>query len=244
MTYSLYLDDGGHPADRPQVIASGFLSTEEKWLQFEPEWVSAVKQIGLGDVFHMTEFEGAFRGKPEKWDILNSLISIVMEHTEGTFISIVDMEDYRRVNHEYPLEECIGKPYAIAARCVAAGINQWKAEHFKKDDRLLVFIEDGTLHRGDMEEVFKRDALPVPQSCQKPRPLFSQRTCFRGRSAISTRKIRNAGRCAESFQSPLSALRVGTERNRCLRRWHSTTSRSVTPSLPTCNSYSTRRQRE
>lgn len=170
VNYSLYLDDGGHPADRPQVIASGFVSTEEKWLAFEPEWVSAVKEIGLGDVFHMAEFEQAFRGKPEKWGILNNLISIVMKHTIGTFISIVDMADYRRVNEEYPLEECIGKPYAIAARCVAAGINKWKAAEFKKDDRLLVFLEDGTLHRGDMEEVFKRDALPVPQPVPKATP--------------------------------------------------------------------------
>lgn len=178
MNYSLYLDDGGHPVDRPYVMAAGFVSTEEKWLEFEPRWVSAVKQIGLGDVFHMTEFERVFRGKPEKWDILNNLISITIQYTQGTFSAVVDMADYRAVNKEYPLEECIGKPYAIAARSVAAAINKWKAESFSKDDKLLVFVEDGTLHRGDMQEGFRRDELPIPLPVPKSTPAMQPADMF------------------------------------------------------------------
>ena len=172
LNYSAYVDDGGHPADRPAVIASGFLATEENWLRFEPKWRDVVKRCHLkDDVFHMADFEQKFAGKPEKWDILNELITIIRDHAEATLIAMVDMTDYKSVNREYPLEECIGKPFAIAARCVARNINLWKKNFFHANrDKLLVFVEDGTLHRGDMEEVFKRDALPIPTPVPKSTP--------------------------------------------------------------------------
>ena len=36
--YALYIDDGGHPADRPFLVAAGFLSRKEKkWKAFEQQ---------------------------------------------------------------------------------------------------------------------------------------------------------------------------------------------------------------
>jgi len=168
--YAVYLDDSGHPNDQPYVIAAGFLSTEQGWLAFEPEWKAALAKHKIGDVFHMVEFLREKRSKQEEGDVLEDLTQIIRKHVHATFSAIVKMDDYKKVNDVYPLEESMGTPYAVAARSVAKFINEWKAQFFKLGDNLLVFIEDGTKHTGDMEEAFRRDHLPVPQKVPKSHP--------------------------------------------------------------------------
>lgn len=164
--YAIYLDDGGHPADQPYVIAAGFLSTKEGWLAFESEWKAALRKHAVGDVFHMTDFHGK-RTKREEGKVLEDLTGITVRHAQAAFSVIVEMKAYRKVNELYPLEECIGTPYAIAARTVAKGINVWKSKFYRPEDTLQVFVESGTKHTGDMEEAFRRDHLPVPQKIPK-----------------------------------------------------------------------------
>jgi len=164
--YAAYLDDSGHPADQPCVIAAGFLSTREKWQAFELEWKAALAKHQLGDVFHMTDFHGK-HPKRKEGQVLEDLTALIVSHTEAVFSVIVEMQAYKKVNEVYPLEECIGTPFAIAARTVAKGINRWKAKFYKPEDILQVFVEAGTKHMGDMEEAFRRDHLPVPQKFSK-----------------------------------------------------------------------------
>jgi len=164
--YAAYLDDSGHPDDQPYVVVAGFLSTKEGWLTLETEWNAALRKHEIGDVFHMTDFHG-MRTKKEEGKVLEDLTGITVRHTQATFSVIVEMEAYKKLNDLYPLEEWIGTPYAIAARTVAKGINEWKAKFYKTEDSLQVFVEAGTKHMGDMEEAFRRDHLPVPQKVQK-----------------------------------------------------------------------------
>ena len=166
--YAVYLDDSGHPDDQPYIVVAGFLSTEEKWLAFEKEWKVALDRYRLGSVFHMVDFERAKR--KDRGKVLESLTAIISKHTMATFCIIVEMKGYRKVNEIYPLEECIGTPYAIATRTLATQINHWKKKFFKPGDHLLVFVEDGAKHKGDMEETFRRDLLPVPQTVPKAHP--------------------------------------------------------------------------
>ena len=168
--YAAYLDDSGHPNDQPFVVVAGFLSTEAKWLAFEAAWKAALKRNCLSSVFHMTEFETSGDDQKAKGLILQDLTTVINEHVEAAFSVTLDMEAYKRVNEQYALEEYMGKPYAMAARAVARGINTWKRNYFKKGDHLLVFIEHGTKHRGDMEETFRRDKLPIPQTVPKKHP--------------------------------------------------------------------------
>jgi hypothetical protein len=167
--YAVYLDDSGHPADQPYVIAAGFLSTKEGWLAFEREWKAVLRKHMIGDVFHMADFHGK-RTKREEGKVMEDLTRIIVRRAQAAFSVIVEMKAYRKVNELYPLEECIGTPYAIAARAVAKGINEWKAKFYKPEDSLRVFVEAGTKHMGDMEEAFRRDHLPVPQKIPKAHP--------------------------------------------------------------------------
>ncbi len=165
--YRVYLDDSGHPNDQPYVIVAGFLSTEERWLTFEQAWEPLLIRHNLGTVFHMVDFEASKRTRREKGRILEDLTTVINNHVQTALSAAVDMHGYRRVNEFYALEEGIGTPYAVAARAVARGINSWKQRFFDQCDRLSVFIEEGTKHRGDMEEAFRRDKLPVPRTVPK-----------------------------------------------------------------------------
>ena len=166
--YAAYLDASGHPNDQPFVVVAGFIATESQWLAFEKPWKDALQRHGLGDVFHMTDFEA--QGRKDRGIVLDDLIDIINHHTASHFSCAVEMSAYRKINDAYILEEAIGTPYSIAARGIARNINLWKEKCFRKDDHLLIFIEEGTKHHGDMEEAFRRDLLPIPQKVPKDHP--------------------------------------------------------------------------
>jgi hypothetical protein len=166
--YEVYLDVSGSPDDQPYVLIAGFLATKDQWLSFEPEWKRLLKRYNLGEVFHMTDFEAGRR--KNRGIILDALTDVINAHTKAHFSCSVKMESYRKVNEIYPLEEAIGTPYSIVARGIARNINLWKLKYFREGDRVLIFVEEGTKHHGDMEEAFRRDDLPIPQKVPKGHP--------------------------------------------------------------------------
>jgi hypothetical protein len=137
--FALYMDDGGHPVDKPYVTIGGYVSTEEKWLKFETEWKHKLDYFGLEYPFHMTDFM-AIPMKPVRrnW-ILGTLATIVEKHTCGRFGSAISMDSYHRVSDLYLLEEMMGAPLAIIAREIARQMNVWKRDNFGADDKMLIF---------------------------------------------------------------------------------------------------------
>ncbi len=168
--YALYMDDSGHPDDQPYVAVAGFIATETEWLEFEPAWKAALKRDGLTEPFHMTDFMAEGRPPKERDLILRRLSHVIASNTRACFTGVIEVAAYRRVNEIYALQECLGAPYAVAARLLAIEMNKWTHRNLKSDDHLLLFAESGTKHRGDMIEVFKRDELPEPVSVPKLHP--------------------------------------------------------------------------
>jgi hypothetical protein len=166
--YEGYFDASGHPDDRPFVVVAGFLATEKQWLEFEHSWNAALKRHNVGETFHMTDFESQLR--KDRGKVLDDLTDIIITHTIASFSCSVEMASYRKYNEIYALEERIGAPYAMAARGLAMTINQWKPHNVGAQDKLLLFVEEGTKHHGDMEEAFRRDGLSVPQRVPKNHP--------------------------------------------------------------------------
>jgi hypothetical protein len=162
--FALYLDDSGHPKDKPFVAVAGFIASESQWLEFDPKWKAALKKYGLGDAFHMTDFsaKGGKLSALKKEQILAALRKIIRDHTITAFASGVDIEAYRRVNADYTLEECLGAPYALVVREITRQLHAWQKIHCQPDDQFLIFVEEGTLHFGDLEQIAKRDKLPNP----------------------------------------------------------------------------------
>ena len=168
--FALYLDDSGHPDDQPFLAIAGYVSTEAKWLAFEPQWRETLKRFNLGDECHMTDFMNQ-RFTPLKRDqILSTLAAVTNAHTLRPFVCAIDVTAWKRVNDEFALEECHGAPFAITARSLARELNIWKSANIKVDDYFLSFTEEGTKHYGQMEQVFKRDSIPVPIRVPKAMP--------------------------------------------------------------------------
>jgi len=170
--FALYLDDGGHPDDQPFLVVAGYVAPESKWLEFEPQWRNALARFNLGNTFHMTDFMSQRRKYTSlKFDqILSTFASIIKANTSHLFVCAIDIAAYKRMNETHALEECHGAPYALAARSLATELNIWKTRNLHPEDHLLIFVEEGTKHYGDLEQVFKRDKLPMPHRIPKSMP--------------------------------------------------------------------------
>lgn len=160
--FAVYLDDSGHPDSEPYVIVAGFVASESQWLEFEREWQRLLDRYKIGAAFHMTKFRRQKMTAIKADWILSQLCAAINKHVAARFVGAVDMAAYRRVNDTYALEECIAAPYSLAARHVASELREWQRDFLADGDHLLVFVEEGTKHFGDMEQVFTRDRLPVP----------------------------------------------------------------------------------
>jgi hypothetical protein len=53
---------------------------------------------------------------------------------------------------------------------MAEYLKEWRDKKLGHDDQFLLFVEEGTSHRGDLEQVLKRDKIPIPQSVPKSLP--------------------------------------------------------------------------
>ena len=165
--YSVYLDDGGHPDSQPFLLIAGFAATVSQWSAFEPIWKATLKDLGLPAVFHMTDFMAEKRTAFQEERILSKLRGVIQSHTLRPFIHAVDMAAYKRVQSEFTLEESHGAPYALAGRTFMKELHEWQGQALEPNERTLVFVEEGTKHYGDLEQLFKRDKLPIPNRVPK-----------------------------------------------------------------------------
>jgi hypothetical protein len=165
--YAAYFDDSGHPDDQEAVVVAGFIATEQNWLLFEKEWKETLDWEGI-EIFHMTDFEKSRVWPQHKKDaILRRLVSTVQRRTVKSISQCVLMDGYRQINEQRAFEETMGTPYTIAGRTVAKSLNDWKRDFASPEDKLLVFFEDGTKHKGDFIDAMERDQLPCPAFIKK-----------------------------------------------------------------------------
>ena len=183
--YAIYLDDSGHPSDKPYVVVAGFLASEDQWIAFEDEWKAALGKYRLGEAFHMTDFEASKR--TDRGAVLEHLTSVIIENTRSSFSCIVDMAAYKKINDIYALEEAIGTPYALVTRGVARNINIWKKAYLQPGDRVrcLSNTAPSTLaiwkrHLGEM-------AFKCRSGCRRQIYAYNPVTCSPGRCSTTTR---------------------------------------------------------
>jgi hypothetical protein len=169
--FAVYSDTSGHPSNKPYVVMAAFASTENQWLDFTDEWNDALTELGIEKPFHMADFMSRMAKRKTKRELMLAILSgIIGKYVCASFISAVAVEDYKRLNCEFALEEAHGAPYAIAGRFMGEFLKKWETEHLTKNDHFLLFVEEGTYHRGDLEQVLRRDGLPTPHAVPKSLP--------------------------------------------------------------------------
>ena len=166
--YSIYLDDAGHPDDKPYLVVGGFIATEDRWIDFEKPWREILRSRKIDFPFHATDFFHERKRDPKLEHIAADLVRTITNYIEAAFSVVIDMNAYRDFNRILRLEEVVGTPYALVTRGIHEDVAKWQ-EVVGPHSPLLYFIEDGTLHRGDMMDCLKdRDQInppiPVPKS--------------------------------------------------------------------------------
>lgn len=106
--------DRSELGDPAAVMAvSGYLSSEERWQQFEPSWHRVLESFGVG-MFHMTEFEsrlGAFRSLNDdaRISFIGQLIDLVGRHAFVGIGAAIVLDDYDALEQEE--RKLLGHPY-------------------------------------------------------------------------------------------------------------------------------------
>ena len=167
---SAYYDVSGHSSDQPFVVVAGFVASKKKWLRFEDGWQRALRDFGLGKAFHATEIDhSGSLSRAQKDKIFQTFAKIAKRETTAAFCIGIEMQVYAEINEDYPFEEFVGTPHALAARTFVKEIRSWRATLRGKYE-LSIFYEEGGEHIGDMKEAFARDGLPEPTPVEKKHP--------------------------------------------------------------------------
>lgn len=162
--YSVYLDDSGHPEDQPYLVVGGFIAREDRWLAFESPWREILRTRQIDFPFHATDFFSRHRSDPKLKHVVTDLVRVITNYVEASFSVAIDLNAYKDFNRELRLEEMCGTPYAIITKAIHENVVLWQKLVGSRSP-LLYFVEDGTLHRGDMMDCLReRDRInpPVP----------------------------------------------------------------------------------
>jgi hypothetical protein len=167
---SVYLDDAGHPVDKPFLVLGGFISTESRWIEFERPWKEMLDRRKLPFPFHATDFFTKHSRDPKLKHIVSDLIRTISDHVEAGFSVGLDVEAYKAANRTKRLEEFCGSPISMVSRSLRERIDKWR-DSISDNSRLLYFIEEGIYQRGDLGECWRyldRTNPPIPVSKKHP----------------------------------------------------------------------------
>lgn len=160
-----YLDDSGHPSSREMVVVAGLLASQRQWSLLEIEWKAALQHVGLC-YLHLADFEAGHNdyrqlSQPDSERLPIKLAGIIRARVRHSYCFMVPMDDYRKVNQEWALEECIGTPYALAGGNVIKELTTWRDRHREDCNNLVITLDQGSLHKGDLMECMARDRVPL-----------------------------------------------------------------------------------
>lgn len=170
--FTAYFDESGTHDQSAALVVSGYIASDQQWIDFDKAWNDALADEGLTH-FHMKDFAHSRRefsrwknDEPRRKRFLERLINIIRENTRKSFSYAVILHAYHTINSKYLLEEYVGKPYAFCASMCMTGVDSWKLEHGYNNPVRNVF-EDGVADKGVLLTLLKRDNRATPVFGQK-----------------------------------------------------------------------------
>ena len=153
---SAYFDASGHPDQGTVLAVGGFLSFEPRWKELETRWAEVLKDAGI-KIFHMNHLitnKGEYvswKGQDKKKaKFLGRLAAIIADCVQQSFASCVILDDWRRANQEYELEESDFQPYSLAGWSCVNQVTAWCEYRLYNKAGLLVVCEHGDKHQFNM----------------------------------------------------------------------------------------------
>jgi hypothetical protein len=161
-----YLDESGSD-DTPALLIAGYLSTETRWKAFERDWVKALQSEGLGESFHMVDFEtgsGQFRGpawtEQRKERLFRRLAEIISQNVMfevAVGLRVPDFKEALSLRDKH-LNHNLSTPYALCVLHCIVFISHWARKNWRKEEVAIVF-DQGRKFTGEILQWYRRAAL-------------------------------------------------------------------------------------
>jgi hypothetical protein len=166
--YTAFFDESGHEG-QDFLVSAGLVFATAQVPEFETAWRAAIAPLKH---LHLREL-----WKPGAEVNGNTLTALLVRAAEvagrfsfQTFSSVLNMHEYREVDEEIAVSECIGYPFALCARLSDVQVRQWARRNGVVGDVGLVFENRPGI--GDVYEVFKRDNVRPPTFENKGSPCL------------------------------------------------------------------------
>lgn len=192
--FTAYFDASGNGADKEpgaSLFISGFVSSAEKWLEFDEAWIDLLEspRHGLSSPFHMAEFETGEHGN--EWNherrqaFLKDAVHLIQRYTFQPFSHGVVIDDLRRIFEEYELPKGNPpQPYPWCGLRVCEQVVDWVEREVggkvRGEDTVEFLFETGDLHRGIFVEVAEETLGITPQLRKKSQPIAFQACSLSG----------------------------------------------------------------
>jgi hypothetical protein len=150
--FTCYFDASGTQHDQLALAVAGFMSTAEKWIEFEEAWKSRLSKSGLKH-FHKKELDLArYPG------LLDDLARIIRDHTMRKFGMVVRVAELHSRVPEKAYNKWHLNAYSYAGRACAAYVRQWAQSWHARSIPELIFAT-GDTGRPQLERRLRRDGF-------------------------------------------------------------------------------------
>lgn len=161
-----YFDDS---ADDDLVCMAGYVSTAEKWEEFELRWKEVLVKYGIS-FFHMKEYAhrtGEFQGWPEEKRValMKELIAVIQACVLYGVAVAISAKDYES---EFPeeLKKFLRNPYYLAVySCLSQALNYHMKNH--ADEEIAFVWDEKSKVAAEMQRIYvaykAADFIPRPE---------------------------------------------------------------------------------
>ena len=174
-----YFDDSGTRNDRFMLVA-GYIASVAQWERFNADWGLRLARHNLS-WFRATDFAqstgpfSSWKGKSQAFrgSLSRDLANIIKSYVAEGFVQAIDAQGWRRLNHNWQLEESRLAPYSLCGRGIVEQVYAWCKLHSYPENEVEFIFDDGSYNKGALMERLQRDLgiLPIFRSDRTLRPL-------------------------------------------------------------------------
>ena len=152
-----YLDESGTHSDSPIISVAGFLSTQARWIEYEPKWTNALAKWGLAE-FHMTDFENwqppyDKLSKTEHIELIGSLIDVIRATAWVGVAAALVKRDFIEVCASENVS--LGSEYSFCANTCIRLLRQWM-DTKQIPERIVYVFALGAEGASDIHKAFEK----------------------------------------------------------------------------------------
>lgn len=150
--FTCYFDASGTQHDQLALAVAGFMSTPDRWREFEQVWLARLAKSGLKE-FHrkdlnLTRYPG----------LLSDLSSIIRDYAMHKFGMVVRVAELHRNMPAGEYDKFHLDAYSYAARGCAAQVRQWAVKRHLRSTPGLIYAK-GDAGRGQLETRLRKDGF-------------------------------------------------------------------------------------